>query len=138
MGENYTICRYGIALGGDSDARRVTSQWRLRAGGRRVGAAMRVGVRAWWRACVVVWWCGGDAMRVSVVWSCAVAVLPRRGFPCIAPGRTSGPPGVMIRGASVTSERFPPFHLSLFFSLPFFSLFISKIFYIFVKINMDI
>ena len=26
LGENYTIFRYGIALGGDSDARHVTSQ----------------------------------------------------------------------------------------------------------------
>jgi hypothetical protein len=33
LGVNYTIGRYGIALGGDSDARRVTSQWRLRVGG---------------------------------------------------------------------------------------------------------
>ncbi len=66
--------------------------------------------------------CGG-AMRDNVVWSCAVAVLPRSGFPCIAPGRPIGPPGVMIRGTSVTSERFFPFHLSLFF---FSSIFLSS------------
>src|SRR5574344_1973340 len=32
LGENYTICRYGIALGGDSDARHVTSQWEAHGG----------------------------------------------------------------------------------------------------------
>ena len=46
---NHTIWRYGIALEGDSDARYVTSQWRLRVGGkarggRRAGMVVMVGV----------------------------------------------------------------------------------------------
>ena len=44
LGVNYTIGRYGIALGGDSDARHVTSQWRLRVGGKARGGR-RAG---WW------------------------------------------------------------------------------------------
>jgi hypothetical protein len=57
LGENYTIWRYGIALGGDSDARHVTSQWRL-----------RVGEGAWGEVCA---WRKCARLRVTCSGRCA-------------------------------------------------------------------